>query len=227
MGLVLIASVRADTVQLITGQTVSGNVLAYSNMIFDVELQTGATAHYQEADVTRIVFGPQPAQAWLDTGVKDPPEVAVTRFESAAFTVQSDDGQPKQVPAEMVTSAGFGAAAVKSVEIITHGDTVEIARHLVHGKVTVVDFYADWCGPCRMISPFLEQLVKDDHEVVLRKVDVVSWSSPVAQEYGINAIPRIEVYDRAGKITGIVSGVNSTQVKEFVDQAKNAAPVLP
>jgi thioredoxin-like negative regulator of GroEL len=168
------------------------------------------------------MFGPQPARAWLDTGDKDAPDVAVTRFESSAFTVQSDDGQPRQVPAELVAGASFGAAAVKSIETITHGNTVEIARHLVRGKVTVVDFYADWCGPCRVISPYLEQLVNTDHDVVLRKVDVVRWNSPVAQQYGVNAIPHIEIYDRAGKIAGIVSGVDPNQVKQFVDQAKTS-----
>ncbi len=227
LGLALIGPVRADTVQLVTGQSVNGSVVAYSNMIFDVQLETGATASYQAAEVKRIEFGPKPARAWLDTGVKDPPEVVITRFESAAFTVQSDDGQPKQVPVEMVTSASFGAAAVKSIEIITHGDPVEIARHLVRGKVTVVDFYADWCGPCRMISPYLEQLVNDDHDVVLRKVDVVRWNSPVAQEYGVSAIPRVEIYDRAGNVTGVVTGVDPSQVKQFVDKAKSSPPPQP
>jgi thioredoxin-like negative regulator of GroEL len=78
-----------------------------------------------------------------------------------------------------------------------------------------------------MISPYLEQLVNNDHEVYLRKVDVVHWNSPVAQEYGISAIPRVEVYDRAGNITGIVTGVDQAQVKQFVDQAKNSAAPHP
>jgi len=223
LGLVVGGPAHADTIQLIAGQTVSGKVLTYSNMVFDIQLATGGLAHYQAADITRIVFGPSSTRAVLDTGEKDPPEVAVSRFESAAFTVESDDGQPRPVPAALVTSVSFGPAAVKSIETITHGQPVIIAKHLAPGKVTVVDFYADWCGPCRMISPYLEQLVAGDHDVVLRKVDVVSWNSPVAQEYGINAIPHIEVYDRAGKITGIVSGVDPTQVKAFVDQAKAAA----
>ena len=69
------------------------------------------------------------------------------------------------------------------------------------GKVTVVDFYADWCGPCKTIAPYLHNLATDP-EVVVRKVDIVNWRSPVAQQWKLRSIPNMRVYDRQGQPVG-------------------------
>ena len=67
--------------------------------------------------------------------------------------------------------------------------------HAVHktyvdfaGKLIVIDFFATWCGPCKMIAPKLEQMDKDMDNVVFLKVDV-DEAEDVAQEYNISAMP--------------------------------------
>jgi thiol-disulfide isomerase/thioredoxin len=106
------------------------------------------------------------------------------------------------------------------VEVISHGAHVDINQHLVLGSVTVVDFYADWCGPCRQLSPSLEQMVRSDPEVVLRKIDIVNWRTAVAQQFNIHSIPQVNVYDRSGRLVGTVLGVDFDEVKRYVAQAK-------
>jgi thiol-disulfide isomerase/thioredoxin len=69
----------------------------------------------------------------------------------------------------------------QSIEVISHGVQVEINQHLSLGNVTVIDFYADWCGPCRRLSPSLEQMARTDPEIALRKIDIVNWRTPVVQ----------------------------------------------
>jgi len=105
-------------------------------------------------------------------------------------------------------------------EVISHGQQVDINQCLALGNVTVVEFYADWCGPCRRLSPSLEQMAQIDPEVALRKIDIVRWGTPVARQFKINSVPQVNVYDRGGRLVGNVFGVDFDQVKAYVAQAK-------
>jgi thiol-disulfide isomerase/thioredoxin len=110
----------------------------------------------------------------------------------------------------------------QSIEVISHGTQVDIKQHLAFGNVTVVDFYADWCGPCRRLSPSLEQMASSDSEVALRKIDIVNWRTPVVQQFNIHSIPQVNVYDRSGRLVGTVVGVDFEKVKSYVAQAKSS-----
>jgi thiol-disulfide isomerase/thioredoxin len=106
------------------------------------------------------------------------------------------------------------------VEVISHGAQVDINKHLALGSVTVVDFYADWCGPCRELSSSLEEMVRTDPEIALRKVDIVNWKTAVARQFNVHSIPQANVYDRAGSLTGTVVGADIDAIKRYVAQAK-------
>ena len=106
-------------------------------------------------------------------------------------------------------------------EVISHGALVDINQHLALGNVTVVEFYADWCGPCRMLSPSLEQMAQTDPEVALRKIDIVRWGTPVSQEFNVHSIPQVNVYNRGGSLVGTVRGLDFDSVKRYVAQAKS------
>jgi thioredoxin 1 len=107
------------------------------------------------------------------------------------------------------------------VQVISHGAEVDISQHLVLGSVTVIDFYADWCGPCRQLAPSLEQMASSDPEVALRKIDIVNWRTAVAQQFNIHSIPQVNVYDRNGRLVGTALGVDLEKVKSYVAQAKS------
>ena len=129
---------------------------------------------------------------------------------AAAYSAQQAVSQP--APAV----AGRGQPS----EVITHGAQVDINQHLALGNVTVVEFYADWCGPCRMLTPNLEQMAQTDPDVALRKIDIVRWGTPVTHEFGVNSIPQVDVYNRGGDLVGTVRGVDFDSVKRYVAQAK-------
>ncbi len=105
-------------------------------------------------------------------------------------------------------------------EVISHGAQVDINQHLALGSVTVVEFYADWCAPCRLLSPSLEQMAQTDPEVALRKIDIVRWGTPVAQQFNIHSVPQVNVYNREGRLVGTVGGADFDSVKRYVAQAK-------
>ena len=103
------------------------------------------------------------------------------------------------------------------IALISHGAQVDINQYLVRGSVTVIDFYADWCGPCRQLSPSLEQMARNDPEIALRKIDIVNWKTAVAQQFNIHSIPQVNVYDRSGRLVGTVLGVDFEKVKNHPD----------
>jgi thiol-disulfide isomerase/thioredoxin len=73
----------------------------------------------------------------------------------------------------------------------------------VPGKYTVFDVYADWCGPCRSIDAKLRETVAKRRDVAVRKLNVVSFESPLAKEFGasLTALPHVVVFSPSGKRT--------------------------
>src|SRR5205814_3407566 len=64
-------------------------------------------------------------------------------------------GPAKNQQAKVEAPAAVVAGRGQQAEVISHGTQVDIAKHLALGNVTVVDCYADWCGPCKRLSPNL------------------------------------------------------------------------
>ena len=76
--------------------------------------------------------------------------------------------------------------------------------------ITLVDFYADWCGPCRMIAPIIQELaVELKDQATIAKLDIES-SQNVASEFSVTSIPTIIVF-KDGKEMKRVVGVRDKQ----------------
>lgn len=78
----------------------------------------------------------------------------------------------------------------------------------------LVDFWAEWCGPCKMISPVLDELsVEMADKIKIAKVNV-DESRDLATEFGIRSIPCLLVF-KAGQVKGqMVGAMSKTQLKE-------------
>ena len=87
-----------------------------------------------------------------------------------------------------------------------------------HDRPVVVDFWAEWCAPCRMLGPILEQAAAERADtVVLAKVDVDA-NQELAAEYGIRGIPAVKAF-RNGHVVDEFVGVRSPQaVADFLDR---------
>lgn len=90
---------------------------------------------------------------------------------------------------------------------------------LKENELVLVDFYADWCGPCKMVSPVLEELANDHPEVTFVKVNVDNLSD-IAQQYGIMSIPTVIVF-KNGELAKQTLGVQPKESFEaLINEAK-------
>lgn len=107
-------------------------------------------------------------------------------------------------------------------QTIPEGSTVEafkaeLAKH--EGKVVVVDFYAVWCGPCKMIAPKIEEYqAANSTSVVLLKVNVDDCED-IAADMGISAMPTFHIYKNGNKVDELV-GANFESLKSKIEAQK-------
>ncbi len=60
-------------------------------------------------------------------------------------------------------------------------------------KPVIVDFWAEWCGPCRMVAPILEEIASENDNIVIAKLNV-DENPQISASYGITSIPTLNVY---------------------------------
>lgn len=88
-----------------------------------------------------------------------------------------------------------------SVFHVTNENFEELKRA---DRPVLLDFFATWCGPCRMIAPFIEQIAEEHPEYVICKIDV-DEEPELAQEFGVQSIPTLVVL-KGGQVVNTAVG---------------------
>jgi thiol-disulfide isomerase/thioredoxin len=106
------------------------------------------------------------------------------------------------------------------VVISENGEAVTVADHLVPGKVTVVDYGAEWCHPCKDVDSRLFELLDQGANLAVRKIDVGDWESEVAQKHlkDVPQLPYVLVYDRSGKQVDAISGLDLDRLNAAIQK---------
>ena len=97
--------------------------------------------------------------------------------------------------------------------------TSENFKSLKNGdKPLVVDFWATWCGPCRMVSPIISELAEAyDGKVIVSKCDVED-NEDLAAEYGIRNIPTILFFKQGEVVEKVVGFQQKPKIQEVINK---------
>ncbi|KAI8332844.1 thioredoxin-like protein [Chlamydoabsidia padenii] len=86
----------------------------------------------------------------------------------------------------------------------------------------LVDFYADWCGPCKMLGPILSKTVEANPKVSLFKINVDD-NMDIGQQYNISSLPTVVAFHKGEIVDSFVGMSNKSKVQAFVEaHAKRA-----
>lgn len=91
---------------------------------------------------------------------------------------------------------------------------------LTEDKLVVMDFWAAWCGPCKMIGPIIDELATENNDVTIGKVDVMS-NPESASKYGVVSIPTIIFMKNGSEVYRQKGAVPKSALQEIINQFKN------
>jgi thioredoxin 1 len=87
----------------------------------------------------------------------------------------------------------------------------------------VVDFWAEWCGPCRQIAPALDELAKEyDGKLTIAKVNI-DENPQVPTKYGVRGIPTLMIFRNGELAATKVGALPKTKIKEWIDSTVQSA----
>lgn len=90
---------------------------------------------------------------------------------------------------------------------------------IIKSGVVVVDFFANWCGPCKMLSPIIEEVSNEMNDVVFAKINV-DESSDIAGKFSVMSIPTLIIFKDGVSVSKNVGFLSKSELKEFVMQNK-------
>ena len=151
------------------------------------ELEDEDGIHQAEGDVVR-------AELKLWTRPDLPPEAIVHALAARGLQGVPTAGQGRYRPPR-----GYPATADARILTLRGSDIPDLAPHAVPGKVTVFDFYADWCGPCVKLDQHFIRILSARTDVAVRKLNIVNFDSALAARWVRGGIPFVVVYGRSGK----------------------------
>jgi thioredoxin 1 len=133
-----------------------------------------------------------------------------------ADDVESIREEKLQELAEQAGGNGEETAGGRPSEPLHVGSPEEFERLVNEHGLVLVDFHAEWCGPCQMMEPAIEAVAEDGPAAVL-KVDIDQLQE-LAQQHGIRGVPTLEVYRDGERVEQAVGMKNEDGIRQLVGQ---------
>ena len=86
--------------------------------------------------------------------------------------------------------------------------------------LVLVDFFTEWCGPCKMIGPFIEELADEMDNVKFVKVDI-DKNSAYAAKYGVMSIPNLLLFKDGEIVNRQIGALPKSELKAFIENSIN------
>jgi copper chaperone CopZ/thiol-disulfide isomerase/thioredoxin len=138
----------------------------------------------------------------------------------AAVKAAGYDAVPGDRGGEYLPTEAFPADADVVFVVQDGRDVKDLDALSVDGKVTVVDLFAPWCGPCREVDAHMKGVLEKRHDVAYRKLDVVDWDSPLAKHWLANVpeLPYVVVLAKDGHRVDAVSGLDLARLDAAIER---------
>lgn len=101
--------------------------------------------------------------------------------------------------------------------MIKHVEDIAVYKEEIKEGLVLVDFFATWCGPCNMLAPVIENLVKEHEELKVIKVDV-DEAQEIAYQFGIQSIPTLLLYKDGQIVNRGLGYMNKNQLENFISK---------
>lgn len=101
--------------------------------------------------------------------------------------------------------------------MLKHINNVAEYEEAIKEGAVLVDFFATWCGPCKMLSPVLEEVAEENPDINILKIDVDEVSE-LAVRYGVQAIPTLMLFKNGQRVETRMGYQNKNQLLAFINQ---------
>lgn len=99
--------------------------------------------------------------------------------------------------------------------------SVDLQQKINNGEKLMVEFWADWCGPCKMMKPIFEKVSSENNSEVQMYTLNIDNNREVAVSLGIRSIPTVKVFNSGQIVETKVGLLNENQIKELVTELIN------
>ncbi len=113
---------------------------------------------------------------------------------------------------ESQSSENKGGEKMEVLEVTSKNFEQEVLKS---EKTVLIDFYATWCGPCKMLSPIVEEIAEENEDIKVVKIDI-DKEQDIAVEYEIMSIPTLVVIKDGQEVNRSVGVIGKSDILELV-----------